>query len=85
MRIERQGEHRILCGHMLHVSQIKAGQRWISSGNHVVTVTDVKDNWVTYTWIERGTHGIHQKDAFGFQCRYGLILEDDQGLKDFEA
>lgn len=90
MRIETHRGNRILCGHFLHTSSIQAGQRWQGVSGPVVTVSQVDDNGVvTYTWTVdspmRGMIKVHQKDAFSFQCRYCLILEDHQTLEDFEG
>jgi hypothetical protein len=78
MRVELVRNKYLLCGHILKSSEIKVGQKWsASSGSDTfVVVVSVDDfGYVTY----EGEHqSRHEKEAFAFQCRYCLVLEDNK-------
>ena len=84
-RIEQQNGHSILCGGILPKGEIKAGQKWISSGGLIVEVDkielftnqiDLTYEEIHYSWDEPKGRKTHSKLAFSFQCRYCLILEE---------
>jgi hypothetical protein len=79
-RVEIVNGKRLLCGVILPVARIQVGQTWAaaSGSNLTVEVTQVKDGWVEYCWSERGETRHHFKDSFSFQCRYCLVLPDNQ-------
>lgn len=70
-RVERKDEHYLLLGGILPKGAVRVGQRWLSSAGHVVKVTEIEDDWVTYTGDKQP---VHTKDNFSFQCKYSLIL-----------
>jgi len=76
MRIETSGKYKIVCGHIYPTDELKPGQNWLGSSNHMVTIDSITDDWVTYSWYEDGVLKTHEKDAFSFQCRYCLIVEN---------
>ena len=82
MRVEKENDKYILCGVILPVRYITKGQRW-SAGMHNVLIEEVKDKWVTYSWIEQGVKKIHEKDSFNFQCRYCLVLGKPEDLNNY--
>lgn len=75
MRIEIQNGLRIICGHIFPANEIFSGEKWMSSGNSVVTIDRVEDGDVYYYWYENGVKKEHDKDSFSFQCRYCKIVE----------
>jgi hypothetical protein len=54
--------------------QIKEGQIWSScdGSSHKVTIVSCKDNFVEYSWMEKGQLRKHKKTVFAFQVRYFL-------------
>lgn len=58
----------------LTVNDIKEGQIWHScdGSSHKVTIVNAIDNWVEYSWIEKGETRKHKKTVFAFQVRYFL-------------
>lgn len=76
MRVELVAGRYLLCGHILHWSQIQPGEVWAaaSGSGHEVTIQVVNRQWVTYSWIENRQLKTHSKDPFAFQCRYCLVL-----------
>jgi hypothetical protein len=54
--------------------QIQEGQVWHScdGSNHKVTIVKASDNWVEYSWQEKGQLRKHKKTVFAFQVRYYL-------------
>jgi len=74
LRIETHNGRRIVCGHIFHRTEIRVGQVWQGSSGSTVTVTDISDDWITYMQ----SNGVpHTKDAFSFQCRYCLVVNDE--------
>lgn len=65
------GSHWLLLGGILPKGAVRVGQRWLSSTGHVVEVTNIDDDWVTYVGNKQP---VHTKDNFSFQCKYSLIL-----------
>lgn len=84
LRIEQQGSNHIACGGIFPPREIKPGQRWQGSSGHVVTVDLIEpaqsfgEHWVTYSWEEKGARRTHDKTAFAFQCRYCLVLPEEE-------
>ena len=84
IRFEESYGETIACGGIFPAKEINVGQRWQSSGNHVVTVFRVSpvksdagkviDREVHYRWHDSSGEKSHSKLAFAFQCRYCLIL-----------
>jgi hypothetical protein len=81
--------HTAIVGHFFKPHEIQPRTRWIGSGGCIVTVEKVKcrhlqDNkntpWyeVFYSWVENDVEKMHVKDQFSFQCRYFLIVEDNE-------
>ena len=74
---------RAIVRHFFKAHEIQVGSRWIGSSGGIVTVEGFNtygdtDPWieVVYSWELNGEKYTHQKDAFSFQCRYCLIVED---------
>jgi hypothetical protein len=78
LRVEAHHGETIACGGIFPAQEIKEGQRWQGSSGHTVTVENVDDHSVYYSWVERGTKMTHDKAHFAFQCRYCLILPNTQ-------
>ena len=84
LRFEESYGETIACGGIFPAKEIKVGQRWQGTGNHVVTVSRVRpiksgdgeiiDHEVYYQWRDSSEEKSHSKLAFAFQCRYCLIL-----------
>jgi hypothetical protein len=69
--------------HFFKAHEIQVGSRWIGSSGGIVTIEGFNtygstDPWieVVYSWEKDGEKFTHEKDAFAFQCRYCLIVED---------
>jgi hypothetical protein len=90
LRVEEQHGETIACGGIFPANEIQRGQRWQGSGNHVVTVTQVRpiksdegdiiDYEVCYQWRDSSGDKSHRKLAFAFQCRYCLILPNTKDI-----
>lgn len=77
MRIEKHYGRSIVCGHIFKASSINPGQYWQSSSGSIVLVTQVSDGWVSYMQHD----GVpHAKEAFAFQCRYCLVINDESEI-----
>lgn len=77
MRTELVNNRWLLCGHLLSACQIQPEQAWAPAdgSDRTVTIKEVSpDGEVAYTWQEDGKDWSHTKSAFGFQCRYCLVL-----------
>lgn len=75
--------HTAVVRHFFKAHEIQVGSRWIGSSGGIVTVEGLNtygstDPWieVVYSWEKDGEKFTHEKDAFSFQCRYCLIVED---------
>jgi len=75
MNIQNHFGEWVICGEVFPAEFICPGQLWQGSSGSVVIVESVRDNWVVYSWIERGAKVVHSKDCFSFQCRYCLIVD----------
>lgn len=75
LELDKYG-NKIVCGHIYPVQEIEVGSTWIGSGGCKVTVTkvNVEEYEIYYDQIGGAPH---HKDAFSFQCRYCLILEEE--------
>ena len=69
--------------HFFKAHEIQVGSRWIGSSGGIVTVEGFNsygdtDPWieVVYSWELNGEKFTHEKDAFVFQSKYCLIIED---------
>lgn len=71
--------------HIFKAHEIQRGSRWARADGSkgYVTVEGFNtygsiDPWigVVYSWELNGEKFTHEKDAFAFQCRYCLIVED---------
>lgn len=71
--------------HIFKAHEIQVGSRWARADGSrgYVTVEGLNtygsiDPWieVVYSWEKDGEKFTHEKDAFAFQCRYCLIVED---------
>ena len=83
METKIENGHKFIVGHFFKAHQIQVGSRWIGASGGIVTVEGINsygstDPWieVTYSWERNGEKFTHEKDAFSFQCRYCLIIED---------
>ncbi len=83
METEIINGHRVIVGHIFKGDEIQVGSRWIGASGGIVTVEGLNTYgsttpWyeVVYSWYENGEKITHEKDAFSFQCRYCLIVED---------
>ena len=77
--------HKAVVRHFFKPHEIKIGSRWIGSSGSIVVVEGINqygstDPWyeVMYSWEENGVKKTCQKEMFGFQCRYYLIIEDNK-------
>jgi hypothetical protein len=75
--------HKHIVRHFFKAHEIQVGSRWIGSSGGIVTVEGFNsygstDPWieVVYSWQLNGEKFTHEKDAFAFQCRYCLIVEE---------
>lgn len=69
------GRH-LLCGGMLPVNSVKAGQIWAAAdGSDRTVMIESGGEWVDYSWVENGRPRIHTMMNFTFQCRYCLVLD----------
>ena len=75
--------HTAVVRHFFKAHEIQVGSRWIGSSGGIVTVEGLNtygstNPWieVVYSWEKDGEKFTHEKDAFSFQCRYCLIVED---------
>ncbi len=71
--------------HFFKAHEIQVGSRWARADGSkgYVTIEGFNtygniDPWteVVYSWELNGEKYTHKKDAFSFQCRYCLIVED---------
>lgn len=77
MRVETHHGRKIVCGHIFKTSSIKPGQYWQGSSGSTVQVTEVSDGRVSYMQ----SSGVpHTKEAFAFQCRYCLVINDESEI-----
>jgi len=74
IRVEPHHGNDIICGGILPVDVIEAGQRWQETGGGVVTVTSVRGDIVRYYWLKDGERVHGDKSDFAFQCGYCLIV-----------
>jgi len=76
MRTELVKDKWLLCGVILPYIAIQPNQTWAAAdgSGYCVQVMAVSENWVTYSWIQKGELKSHRKDPFAFQCRYCLTL-----------
>lgn len=82
VRLEEQDGRTIVCGGILPAKEIRVGQEWVSTSNHVVTIYNVRpikshdgniiDHEIYYSWGKK----ISIKLSFAFQCRYCLIVQN---------
>ena len=83
MRIEVIHGRRLVCNHMFGKDELKVGQRWAPAdgSNREVVIRELEvysDGDVSVHYGEHGNDRTLEKDWFNFQCRYCLVLEDDQ-------
>ena len=76
MRVEKHNGKNIVCGHIFPASEIKINQLWQGSSGATVTISDIKDDWIKYVWLENGKYMEHEKTSFAFQSRYCLVIDD---------
>lgn len=72
--------------HIFKANEIQVGSRWARADGSKGFVTveglntygSTEEPWieVVYSWERDGEKFTHDKDAFSFQCRYCLIIED---------
>lgn len=81
MRVELHRGKYTLCGGILPPEKIEPGQVWQGSSGATVTVDKVEKrgelHWVTYHWFSDDEFRDHDKDSFSFQCRYCLVLPNE--------
>lgn len=80
-RVEFVNGRYLLCGGLIPVDCIKAGQQWASAdgSDRFVKIENVRESeWVDYSWLDNGEKKTHTKLAFAFQCRYCLVLENNR-------
>lgn len=82
MRIEVEHGRKIVCGHIYPKDELKVGQRWAQADgtNRVVVIRSLETDSGGNVWVQYGNHGedrTYEKDWFNFQCRYCLIVEDE--------
>ena len=79
--------HKAVVRHIFKPEEIKVGSKWIRADGSggIVTVEGVNqygsmEPWteVEFSWDFDGEKVTHAKDAFSFQCRYLLIVEDEE-------
>jgi hypothetical protein len=72
---------RAVVRHFFKPHEIQVGSRWAradGSKGYVTVESFIPDPWyeIVYSWELNGEKYTHKKDAFSFQCRYCLIVED---------
>ena len=84
-RTEILNGYTAVVGHIFKAEEIQVGSRWVRADgfNHIVTVEGLNsygstDPWieVVYSWELEGVKYTNDRDAFAFQCRYCLVLEE---------
>ena len=75
MRIETVNNRQLVCEHIFPHNELKVGQLWspADGSNKVHKIVDISEDYVFHIDIE--TNIQYRKDAFGFQCRYCMIME----------
>lgn len=84
METEIINGHKAAVRHIFKPEELKVGSRWIAAdgSNFIVTIEGISsygspDPWmeVLYSWEINGEKFTNDRDAFGFQSRYCLIVE----------
>jgi hypothetical protein len=80
MRVEVVNGRKLLCGQILKPEQLAVGQTWAaaSGADHTVKIAGIDDGWVRYEWVESGEPVSNEKESFAFQCRYCLVIENEE-------
>jgi hypothetical protein len=76
MRVELINDRYLLCGAIIPQNAVQVGQVWAAAdgSNHSVLVEQVANDWVTYSWIEKGIKQEWEKTNCAFQSRYCLVI-----------
>ncbi len=75
MRIEKVNDRNLVCGHIYPHSELAIGQYWAPAdgSDRLHVITDINEDYVFHKDVATGTE--YRKDAFGFQCRYCLVVD----------
>jgi hypothetical protein len=77
MRVELHHGNYIVCGHIFPKEALKVGQKWQSSGGHIVEILEI-NMYDDTTWVSYYNDKMkHEKDQFSFQCKYCMIVDKD--------
>ena len=71
-RFIRSGNYVIIGGDILSINMLKVGQDWLP-GKSLAHIISVDQDTIKYQDDSSGE--IFERDSFGFQCRYCLIVQ----------